>query len=234
MWGIGGYMIVIEKRAESVEEAKQQGLLQLGMDETQVDIEVVEEGGEGSLAVVRLSTKWSEEDDVLDYVCGLLDRMDLDCALDIEPIESGYKVTINGDDANYAIGHRGEVLDAIQYLAQISLNRDKENYLKITVDAENYRERREHILRDLAKKMATKAVREKVKVELEPMNPHDRKIVHEMLSEDDRVTTYSTGTEPNRFITIEPKLPEKVYGTQSAFRKHGIKTRSFGAKKRGF
>ena len=73
-----------------------------------------------------------------------------------------------------------------------------------------------------------------VKVELEPMNPHDRKIVHETLSANEDVTTYSTGVEPNRFITIEPKLPEKVYGTQSAFRKHGIKTRSFGAKKRGF
>ena len=227
-------MVVIEKRAESVEEAKQQGLLQLGMDETQVDIEVVSEGGEGELAVVRLSTRWSEEDAVLDYVCGLLDRMDLDCSLDIEPIESGYKVTINGDDSNYAIGHRGEVLDAIQYLAQISLNRDKENYLKVSVDAENYRARRESTLRDLAKRLADKAVRERVKVELEPMNPHDRKIVHETLSENDQVTTFSTGNEPNRFITIEPKLPEKVYGTQSAFRKHGIKTRSFGAKRRGF
>ena len=227
-------MIVIEKRAESVEEAKQQGLLQLGMDETQVDVEVVSEGGDGELAVVRLSTKWSEEDGVLDFVCGLLDRMDLDCSLDIEPIESGYKVTINGEDSNYAIGHRGEVLDAIQYLAQIALNRDKESYLKVTVDAENYRDRRERILRDLANRLASKAVRERVKVELEPMNPHDRKIVHETLSANEDVTTYSTGTEPNRFITIEPKLPEKVYGTQSAFRKHGIKTRSFGAKKRGF
>ena len=227
-------MIVIEKRAESVEEATQQGLLQLGMDETQVDIEVVSEGGEGSLAVVRLSTKWSEEDNVLDFVCGLLDRMDLDCSLDIEPIESGYRVIINGDDSNYAIGHRGEVLDAIQYLAQIALNRDKESFLKVTVDAENYRERRGNILRDLAKRLAAKAVRERVKVELEPMNPHDRKIVHETLSANEDVTTYSTGAEPNRFITIEPKLPEKVYGTQSAFRKHGIKTRSFGAKKRGF
>ena len=130
-------MIVIETHAKSVEEAKQQGLLQLGMDETQVDIEIVNEGGEEELAVVRLSTKWSEEDGVLDYVCGLLDRMDLDCSLDIEPIESGYKVTINGEDSNYAIGHRGEVLDAIQYLAQISLNRDRENYLKVAVDAEN-------------------------------------------------------------------------------------------------
>ncbi|HCJ02000.1 MAG TPA: hypothetical protein DIC18_03275 [Clostridiales bacterium] len=227
-------MIVIETHAKSVEEAKQQGLLQLGMDETQVDIEIVNEGGEEELAVVRLSTKWSEEDGVLDYVCGLLDRMDLDCSLDIEPIESGYKVTINGEDSNYAIGHRGEVLDAIQYLAQISLNRDRENYLKVAVDAENYRARREDTLRDLAARLADRAVRDRVKVELEPMNPHDRKIVHEMLSEDDRVTTFSTGTEPNRFITIEPKLPEKVYGTQSAFRKHGIKTRSFGAKKRGF
>ena len=64
-----------------MEEAKQQGLLQLGMDETQVEIEVVSEGGDGELAVVRLSTKWSEEDGVLDFVCGLLDRMDLDCSL---------------------------------------------------------------------------------------------------------------------------------------------------------
>lgn len=227
-------MIVIEKRAESVEEAKQQGLLQLGMDESQVDVEVVSEGGDGELAVVRLSTRWSEEDGVLDYVCGLLDRMDLDCSLDIEPIESGYRVIISGEDANYAIGHRGETLDAIQYLSQISLNRDKENYLKVSVDAENYRARREDTLRDLAKRLASRAVRERVKVELEPMNPHDRKIVHETLAENEDVTTYSTGNEPNRFITIEPKMPEKVYGTQSAFRKHGIKTRSFGAKRRGF
>ena len=227
-------MIVIEKRAASVEEAKEQGLLQLGMDETQVEIEVVSEGGEGEDAVVRLSTKWSEEDGVLDYVCGLLDRMDLDCSLDLETIDSGYKVTISGEDSNYAIGHRGEVLDEIQYLAQISFNRDKENYTKIAVDAENYRARREDTLRDIVKRLADRAVRDRVKVELEPMNPHDRKIVHETLAENEDVTTYSTGTEPNRFITIEPKMPEKVYGTQSAFRKHGIKTRSFGAKKRGF
>ena len=226
-------MIVIEKRADSVEEAKQQGLLQLGMDESQVDVEIVTEGGDGEPAVVRLSTKWSEEDDVLDFVCGLLDRMDLDCSLDIEGVESGYLVTINGEESNYAIGHRGEVLDAIQYLSQIVLNRDKETYLKVTVDAENYRSRRERMLRDIAKKYADKAVRERVNVELEPMNPHDRKIVHEALSEDERVSTFSTGSEPNRFVTIEPKLPEKVYGTQTAFRKHGIKTRSFG-KKRGF
>ena len=227
-------MISIEKRADSVEEAKSQGLLQLGMDESQVDIEVIAEGGDGELAIVRLSTKWSEEDGVLDYVCGLIDRMDLDCSLDVEPIDSGYKVTISGEDSNYAIGHRGEVLDAIQYLAQITLNRDKENYTKVTVDAENYRSRREDILRDLARRLADKAVRSRARVELEPMNPHDRKIVHETLAENDDVVTFSTGTEPNRFVTIEPKAPEKVYGTQSSFRKFGIKTKSYGVKRRGF
>ena len=227
-------MISIEKRAESVEEAKSQGLLQLGMDESQVDVEVIAEGGDGELAIVRLSTKWTEEDGVLDYVCGLLDRMDLDCSLDVEPIESGYKVTISGEDSNYAIGHRGEVLDALQYLAQITLNRDKETYTKVTVDAENYRSRREDILRDLARRLADKAVRNRARVELEPMNPHDRKIVHETLAENDDVVTFSTGTEPNRFVTIEPKAPEKVYGTQSSFRKHGIKTKSYGVKRRGF
>ena len=227
-------MISIEKRAESVEEAIGQGLLQLGMEESQVDVEVIAEGGEGELAVVRLTTKWTEEDGVLDYVCGLLDRMDLDCSLDVEPIESGYKIIISGEDSNYAIGHRGEVLDAIQYLAQITLNRDKENYTKVTVDAENYRERREDTLRDLARRLADKAVRTRSRVELEPMNPRERKIVHETLAENDDVVTFSTGTEPNRFITIEPKAPEKVYGTQSSFRKHGIKTKSYGVKRRGF
>ena len=227
-------MIVIEKRAESVEEAKSQGLLQLGMEESQVDVEIVSEGGDGELAIVRLTTKWTEEDGVLDYVCGLLDRMDLDCSLDVEPTSSGYKVIISGEDSNYAIGHRGEVLDAIQYLAQITLNRDKETYTKVTVDAENYRVRREDTLRDLAKRLAEKAVRNRARVELEPMNPHERKIVHETLADNDDVVTFSTGNEPNRFVTIEPKAPEKVYGTQSSFRKHGIKTKSYGVKRRGF
>ena len=227
-------MISIEKRAESVEEATSQGLLQLGMDESQVDVEIISEGGDGELAVVRLTTKWTEEDGVLDYVCGLLDRMDLDCSLNVEPIESGYKVIISGEDSNYAIGHRGEVLDAIQYLAQITLNRDKETYTKVTVDAENYRERREDTLRDLARRLADKAVRTRSRVELEPMNPHERKIVHETLADNDDVVTFSTGTEPNRYVTIEPKAPEKVYGTQSSFRKHGIKTKSYGVKRRGF
>ncbi|MBP5405446.1 MAG: protein jag [Clostridia bacterium] len=227
-------MISIEKRAESVEEAKSQGLLQLGMEESQVDVEIVSEGGDGELAIVRLTTKWTEEDGVLDYVCGLLDRMDLDCSLDVEPTSSGYKVIISGEDSNYAIGHRGEVLDAIQYLAQITLNRDKETYTKVTVDAENYRVRREDTLRDLAKRLAEKAVRNRARVELEPMNPHERKIVHETLADNDDVVTFSTGNEPNRFVTIEPKAPEKVYGTQSSFRKHGIKTKSYGVKRRGF
>ena len=227
-------MISIEKKAESVEEAVKQGLLQLGMDETQVDIEVVSDGANGEGAIVRLSTKWSEEDGVLDFVCGLLDRMDLDCSLDVEPIESGYKVLISGEDASFAIGHRGEVLDAIQYLAQIAMNHDKESYTKISVDAENYRERRESTLRELARRLADKAVRNRQRVELEPMNPHDRKIVHETLAENDDVITFSTGVEPNRFVTIDPKEPEKTFGTQSSFRKYGIKTRSFGAKRRGF
>ena len=227
-------MISIEKRAESVEEAKSQGLLQLGMEESQVDVEIVSEGGDGELAIVRLTTKWTEEDGVLDYVCGLLDRMDLDCSLDVEPTSSGYKVIISGEDSNYAIGHRGEVLDAIQYLAQITLNRDKETYTKVTVDAENYRVRREDTLRDLAKRLAEKAVRNRARVELEPMNPHERKIVHETLADNDDVVTFSTGNEPNRFVTIEPKALEKVYGTQSSFRKHGIKTKSYGVKRRGF
>lgn len=227
-------MISIEKRGATVEDAINEGLVQLGMTREDVEVEIISEGGDGAQAVVKLSTKWTEEDGVSDYICGLLDRMDLDCSLDVKPTDAGYEVEISGDDAAIAIGHRGEVLDAIQYLATVKMNRDKETFTKVVVDAEGYRVRREKTLKDLAVRLATKAIREGVRVELEPMNPHDRKIVHETLAENDDIVTFSTGTEPNRFITIEPKMPEKIYGTQSAFRKNGIKTRSFGSKRRGF
>lgn len=227
-------MITIEKQAKTVEEAVKEGILQLGMTEDEVDVAVISEGSETEMAMVKISTKWTEEDGICDYICGLLDRMDLDCSLDIAPSEKGYEVTISGPDSNYAIGYRGETLDAIQYLSLINCNKDRETFTKISIDAEGYRERREKTLVDLANRLADKAVRTASSVDLEPMTPYERRIVHEALADNQGVTTFSTGVEPARFITIEPKFPEKNYGTQASFRQNGIKTRSFGEKGRRF
>ena len=86
----------------------------------------------------------------------------------------------------------------------------------------------------MANRLADKAVRTASSVDLEPMTPYERRIVHEALADNQGVTTFSTGVEPARFITIEPKFPEKNYGTQASFRQNGIKTRSFGEKGRRF
>ena len=119
-------------------------------------------------------------------------------------------------------------------MATIYVNRNEKNYVKMAVDVEGYRGRRSETLRALARRLAEKAVREGKKVDLEPMNNQDRRIIHETLVDDDRVTTESQGDEPNRYVTILPKEREVTYGTNKSFRTAGMKTRSFGGKKRRF
>jgi spoIIIJ-associated protein len=227
-------MTYIEKEGKTVEEAIALGLEQLGMDEDEVDIEVLKKGGLLAKAKVRLTVKTTPKDEACDYLVGLIERMGLDCEVELEEIEGGYSANVSGKDAASVIGYRGEVLDAIQYLATIYVNRNEKNYVKMAVDVEGYRGRRSETLRALACRLADKAVREGKKVDLEPMNNQDRRIIHETLVDDDRVTTESQGDEPNRYVTILPKEREVTYGTNKSFRTAGMKTRSFGGKKRRF
>ncbi len=227
-------MVSIEKEAKTVEEAISLGLVQLGLTENQVEIEVIKKGGILKNAVVRLTTKYTISDRIFDYVSNILDYMGLDCSVDIGESETGYEVELGGADSAFAIGYRGEVLDAIQYLVLIDINKDQEEYTRVVVDAEGYRAKRISTLTNLATRLADKAVRTGRTIELEPMNTYERKIVHEALSKNNQVDTKSQGNEPNRYITISPKNKEKNYGTNQAFRKNGIKTRSFGAKQRRF
>ncbi len=116
---------------------------------------------------------------------------------------STYKVDLVGDDLGYLIGRRGDTLDAIQHLCNYSINRGVEGHIRINVDAESYREKREESLRRYARKKAQQVLKARRRTTLEPMNAYERHVIHATLQEMDNITTHSTGTEPNRRVVIE-------------------------------
>lgn len=113
-------------------------------------------------------------------------------------------VDIDGEDSGTIIGKRGATLDAIQYLASLVVNKDKSSYVRVVIDAEGYREKREKTLEKLAFRMADKAVNSRRSVKMEPMNPYERKVIHTALQSRKEVTTRSEGEEPYRKVIIEP------------------------------
>ena len=114
-----------------------------------------------------------------------------------------YQVELVGEDLGYLIGRRGDTLDAIQHLANYSINRDVEGHIRINVDAESYREKREESLRRYAVKKAQQVLKMRRRTTLEPMNAYERHVIHAALQDMDNITTHSTGVEPNRCVVIE-------------------------------
>ena len=113
-------------------------------------------------------------------------------------------VDIDGEDSGTIIGKRGSTLDALQYLTSLVVNKDQNNYIRVVIDAENYREKREKTLEKLAFRLADKVLRSGRSVKLEPMNPYERKVIHTALQQRKGVTTRSEGEEPYRRVIIEP------------------------------
>ena len=112
---------------------------------------------------------------------------------------------MDGKDSGSVIGKRGQTLDAIQYLTSLVVNKNSENYVKVVVDAENYRAKRQKTLEQLANRLAAKVIKTKKYVRLEPMNPYERKIIHATLQQNPNITTRSEGEEPYRRVVIELK-----------------------------
>ena len=117
--------------------------------------------------------------------------------------ENTYQVDLVGEDLGYLIGRRGDTLDAIQHLCNYAVGRKVEGHIRINVDAECYREKREASLRSYAQKKAQRVLKAHRRITLEPMNAYERHVVHATLQDMDRITTYSVGTEPNRRVVIE-------------------------------
>lgn len=130
--------------------------------------------------------------------------MTLDVTIEVEELADGIKLNLSGKGLGVLIGRRGQALDALQYLLNLAVNRKVEDKIFFTLDVEDYRRRREEALIKLAKSVAERAIKTRREVRLEPMSRHERKIIHTILQENDRVETHSTGEDPYRYVIVTP------------------------------
>ena len=150
---------------------------------------------------------------VREFLGGLLERMGVKAQISIAPRDNGgISVNLSGDGMGAIIGRRGETLDAIQHLTNYAVNHGSEKHLHVSVDAENYRSKREESLTKLAEKMAEKAIKYKRSMALEPMNSYERHVIHTALQDYEGVTTSSTGVEPNRRVVVSYVRPDPDSG----------------------
>jgi spoIIIJ-associated protein len=146
-----------------------------------------------------------EEHEALTFLKDITGKMGLDLDFSARVGEDLVYVEMSGKDSRTVIGKRGQTLDAIQYLTSLVVNKEKEKYTKVVVDAENYRAKRERTLEQLANRLAAKVVKTRKHIRLEPMNPYERKVIHATLQKNPNITTRSEGEEPYRRVVIELK-----------------------------
>lgn len=212
-------MIVIEKSGKTIDEAVEAALIELCASKDDVEIEVISEGKRGILGIgaeearVRVSMEENPLKKAENYVSDIMNKFGIDAVLKSSYEDETVNIEIVGDseEVGKVIGRRGDTLDALQYLTSLVVNKDEENYIRVTIDTENYRGKREETLKKLAKRMAGVVSRSRKSVTLEPMNPNERRIIHSTLQEYKNITTYSTGKDPNRCIVITTK--KKEYGS---------------------
>ena len=200
--------------AKSVEEAVAKAVLELGApSEDKIEYTVLEDAKKGFLGIGASDAKISAtytvggEENAFEFVKTLLENMSIDAEVTMTDGEAGEKrITVSGESAAILIGHHGETLDSLQYLASLAANKKvdgkKEDYVRITVDVEGYRAKREETLRALARRMAARVQKYKKSVMLEPMNPYERRIIHSEIQNIAGVSTNSIGSENNRKIVI--------------------------------
>lgn len=203
----------IEITGRTVEEAISNALKELKLDREKVDIEVLEEGSKGIFkllgakpARVKATVKRDYLYEAKTFLRDILDKMDLKCEIRVKEENELVKINLNGPNMGILIGHRGETLDAVQYLVSLVVNKDhEEEYKRVIIDTENYRLKREETLKRLAGRLAFKVKSTGKYVKLEPMNPYERRIIHSALQNNEYVTTYSEGEEPFRRVVIDLK-----------------------------
>ncbi len=204
---------IVEKRGKSVDEAIKAALEELECEIEDVSIEVLEEPSKGLLglvgrkpAVVRVSLEIKPEDEVRQAVDEVLGRMKIDYKINQVEYEGGrVRVNIIGNDMGLLIGRKGETLNATQYIIGLIFNRQREDRIRIILDVEDYRKKREESLEALALRLSDKVKKTKKNVVMRPMSSQERRIVHTVLQADSQITTFSLGDEPNRKVVISLK-----------------------------
>lgn len=199
----------ITATAKTVELAVQKGADELGYTVEQVQYEILEEPRSGFLGIgsvnakVRVYHEDTPTEKAYSFVKTLLDNMGISATVAVsEETEDSALITVSGENLGLLIGKHGDVLDSIQYLATLAANKDKDDFYRIAVDVEGYREKRAEVLRSLARKMADRVLRSRRNYILEPMNAYERRIIHSEIQKIEGVTTYSIGQDSDRKIVI--------------------------------
>lgn len=260
-------MISITKMGKTIDEAKREALKELGLRESDVEIEILEEPKAGlfgflgakdavirvtakdgvekitvEMPVTAVSSKETQEktpekpvretireeisektealetvgefvegdylDKAAEFLHDVIHSMGIDAKIDVEEDEESLRmdiVEVDERDAGVLIGKRGETLDALQYLTSIVTNAHTDRYVRVFLNTQGYREKREFALKNLARKMSAKAIRYGRNMKLEPMNPYERRIIHSEVQKIRGVTSFSEGSEPYRRLVIQPE-----------------------------
>lgn len=206
-------MDFIQVSAKTVSDAITEACQKLMVSSEKLEYEVVEEGSSGFLgigakpAIIKARVKNSIEDVAKIFLDDVFRAMNLEVNIDLKYNEASRNMDIDlsGNEMGVLIGKRGQTLDSLQYLVSLVVNKDVEDYIRVKVDTENYRQRRKETLENLAKNISYKVKRTKRSVSLEPMNPYERRIIHSALQNDRYVTTHSEGDEPFRHVVVALK-----------------------------
>lgn len=209
-------MEFVEVSAKTVSDAITEACQKFSVTSDKLEYEVVQEGSTGFLGInakpAIIKAKIKEEEKTLDlkakdFLSDVFKSMNLAVVIDAkyDDIENTLDIDLSGDEMGVLIGKRGQTLDSLQYLVSLVVNKDVDDYIRVKVDTENYRQRRKETLENLAKNISYKVKRTRRPVTLEPMNPYERRIIHSALQNDRYVTTHSEGDEPYRKVVVTLK-----------------------------
>lgn len=206
-------MKCIEMTGRTIAEATKNALNELNVTEDKVKIDILDQGNKGLFnligsrpAKIRVTIKKDYTGEAREFLRKVLNSMGIKAEIRIREEQGALKIILAGPEMGLLIGYRGETLDSLQYLVSLVINKDhEEEYKRVILDTENYRQKREETLKRLALKIANKARRTRKVVKLEPMNPYERRVIHSVLQNDPEVKTYSEGEEPYRRVVVDLK-----------------------------
>lgn len=202
-------MFTVEKTAKTVEEALKLALIELEAQEEEVIVEVLDEPKKallgligGKNAKVKITLKEDSDRRAKQFLESVFEKMSVVGKISAKLSGKDLYVNVEGTDMAVLIGRRGQTLDSLQYLVSLVVNKDRDDYIRVVLDTENYREKRKETLEKLANRLAYKARKMRKDILLEPMNPYERRIIHSSLQGNPYVSTRSEGEEPFRKVII--------------------------------
>ena len=204
-------MKTLEKSGKTIDDAVDAAVAELGCSREDANIEIIAMPSKGilgfgaKLAIVRVSVEDKATAYAMDFLSTIFKKFDIDVKINVTEGEEFITLDLIGKDLGILFGRRGETLDALQYLTNLTVARHFEERCKIILDVEGYRSKREESLARLAKKLADRVKESGKNMSLEPMSPYERRIIHTVLQSDDQVRTFSEGEEPYRKVVIAKK-----------------------------